>query len=390
MFMKFSLLLLVTTLQANDAPPLIGPRSPEGRKRALRGVIQSTKSEQAVGLGLDWLARHQARDGGWDADGFAERCSGEPRCTGVGKGQHGEEAPCPFDDAISALATLAFLGHGHLPGAAGDKYGPFVERAFAYLQQTRTRWGYVLATQVFAEAEALERQGRFRDPVEIGVGRLLDLRQEDGGWGYVAPGRPGSDVPFTALVVQALVAARDVGVELPDDLAAGVDRFLDSLEENSGRLAYLLNGRAYGYTPTTTNGHLAAAIRCLLHEDTSSSRHRDHLGLIGRESPVWALRFIDVDVPGQGKRQVQTGNLSLYQWWYGTLATFHSSKNAYRNWSKALVPQLLKHQQDEGCALGSWNPEGTYERQTGGRVFATALAVLMLEQPYRHTARSQR
>ena len=31
----------------------------------------------------------------------------------------------------------------------------------------------------------------------------------------------------------------------------------------------------------------------------------------------------------------------------------------------------------------------TYERQTGGRVFATALAVLMLEEPYRHSRLTQ-
>ena len=35
-------------------------------------------------------------------------------------------------------------------------------------------------------------------------------------------------------------------------------------------------------------------------------------------------------------------------------------------------------------------PLGTYERQTGGRVFATALAVLMLEPPYRHRRLARR
>ncbi len=39
---------------------------------------------------------------------------------------------------------------------------------------------------------------------------------------------------------------------------------------------------------------------------------------------------------------------------------------------------------EERCARGSWDPEGMYERLTGGRVFATAMAVLMLEAPYRH------
>jgi hypothetical protein len=49
-----------------------------------------------------------------------------------------------------------------------------------------------------------------------------------------------------------------------------------------------------------------------------------------------------------------------------------------------LKPELLAHQRQDGCARGSFDPEGTHERQAGGRVFATALAVLMLEAPYRH------
>ena len=38
----------------------------------------------------------------------------------------------------------------------------------------------------------------------------------------------------------------------------------------------------------------------------------------------------------------------------------------------------------------SWDPLGTYERQTGGRVFATALCALMLETPYRHRRLSEK
>lgn len=383
--MRPLLLTLVAAVLGPDSPELrlIALRGPAERARALRSFPARQAHEDAVRSGLDWLARHQEADGHWDADGFPTRCDGDP-CTGLGKGQHGEDIPCPFDDAISALATLAFLGHGHLPGAEGDKYATFVTRAFEHLSQARSRFGITLATQVFAEAEALEQEGRHSERVREGVHAILEWRQEDGAFGYAAPFRPGSDVPFTALAVQALVAARDAGVALPEDLGPEVSAFLARLEEKNGKLAYLLDGRSYGYTPTTTNGHCAAAIRLLLQTDLRSARHRDHMALIGREIPRWHLAFDDVEVPGRGMMRVQTGNLSLYQWWYGTLATFHEGSATWNRWSRPLFRELLEQQQTRGCARGSWNPEGTYERQTGGRVLATALALLMLEQPYRH------
>ncbi len=343
------------------------------------------RTEKGVAAGLDWLARHQESRGGWDVDGFSRHCEegGDP-CDGVGKGQHGESVPCPFDQAISALATLAFLGHGHLPGAEGDPYGEVVTKALGALENPRDAWALALSTQAFSEAAAMLGDGRYRKQAHAGAGRLLATRQKDGAWGYAAGFRPGSDVPYTALVVQALVAARDAGFELPADLPARVNGYLTGLEATKGKLAYLKNGRAYGYTPTTSNAHCAAAIRELLAVGLSGARHKSHLALVARQKPVWKISFREVTVPGRGKIPVQVGNLTMYQWWYGTIASFQRGGSTWSGWFGKVKSALSKGQIKEGCARGSFDPLGTYERQTGGRVFATALGVLMLEQPYRH------
>ncbi len=366
-------------------PRLLGPRSGAERGKALQRFGGNASTEKAVGAGLEWLFRHRAENGLWDADGFPERCEqGKAACEGIGKGQHGEEVPCPFDGALSALAVLAFLGHGHLPGAAGDPYGDLLEEALPKLAESGGSgvWELPLALAALAEAEAMERRGRFADAARALAETLVSMRQPDGAWGYAAPYREGSDVPYTALAVQGLVAAQDAGCELPADLAAGVDRFLDSLECSEGQLAYLLDGREYGYTPTAANGHLAAAIRELLHVDTSGARQRAHLALVGRKKPVWKIRFEEVEVPGRGTITAQVGSLSMYQWWYGGIASFHHGGSAWDAWFKSAKKALLEHQRTDACARGSWDPVGTYERQTGGRVLATALGVLMLEQPY--------
>jgi hypothetical protein len=367
------------------APRLVGPRTGPEKAKALVANGGTSASEKAVAAGLDWLARHQGSDGLWDADGFPSRCAaGGKACDGIGKGQHGEEIPCPFDEAISALATLAFLGAGHLPGDAASPHGAVVEKALARLESAGDVWSLPIATEVLSEAEAMERKGRWRDAAARGAQQLLAARQKDGAWGYCVSFRPGSDVPYTALVASALVAARDAGVELPADLGTRVDGFLNSLEESKGRLAYLVDGRNYGYTPTRTNAHAAIAIRQLLQVGLTGAKHKAHLSLVSGMKPEWQISAKEVETKDGDKVMRYTGNLSLYQWWYGTVAKFQEGGAAWSSWFDSAKSALVQHQETTGCARGSWDPLGQYERATGGRVFATALGVLMLEQPYRH------
>jgi len=345
---------------APDAPPalpvprFVGPRSGEERAKAASKGGANSATEKSVARGLEWLARHADPDGGWDADGFSSQCEDDgPECEGVGKGQHGEEVPCPFDGAITALATMAFLGDGHLPGAEDDPYADVVEAALDRLRGASGGWALPLATQCFAEAEAMTREGTYQGEVERGVSALLSRRQKDGAWGYAAPWRPGSDIPYTALVVQALVTARDAGAELPDDLGEGVERWLRTLEvDKKGRLAYLVNGRRYGYTPTTSNAHCGAAIRGLLGIGLNDAPQRKALALVAKQKPVWKISYREVKRGGKTYK-VQVGNLTMYQWWYGTLATHQAGGTAWSGWYKKLKGQLVGHQQKTGCAAGS-------------------------------------
>jgi hypothetical protein len=388
-------LLVASPVRAEDPAPerieprLIATRTPEARKRNLQRYGGNTATEKAVQAALDWLARHQTESGLWDADGFEERCEADKTpCDGIGKGHHGEPVPCPFDVPISALATLAFLGQGHLPDAKDDPYAGVVEKALGALSGQGHTWGLALVTQAFAEAEAMEGKGRWREQVDAGVARLVAQRQKDGAWAYY-PARPGSDVPYTALAVQALTAARDAGAAVPDDLASGVNGYLVQLEIDKGRLAYLKEGRKYGYTPTTCNAHLAAAIRHLLEVGTSSPAHRQHMGVLAKRRPKWKISFKVRNVPGRGKVKVQIGHLSMYQWWYGTIAAFQAGGSTWSAWFGKLKSALGSHQDRAGCRRGSWEPLGTYEGKVGGRVFSTALGALMLSEPSRHRRLSE-
>ena len=117
------------------------------------------------------------------------------------------------------------------------------------------------------------------------------------------------------------------------------------------------------------------------------ARHRAHVALTA-DRPEWAISFREMDVPGRGRQRVQIGNLSLYEWWYGTEARFQAG-TGWRDWYVALERALVGHQRTDACAAGSWDPVGTYERQTGGRVFATAVATWLLETPWRRRRLSE-
>ena len=104
-------------------PRLLGPRRAAERTKALRQNGGGAATEKAVAAGLDWLARHEAPGGGWDADGFSGQCEEGPECDGIGKGQHGEAVPCPFDDAITRhLATISSVPRNRSRSARGNSH----------------------------------------------------------------------------------------------------------------------------------------------------------------------------------------------------------------------------------------------------------------------------
>ncbi|NUN49046.1 MAG: hypothetical protein HUU15_09485 [Candidatus Brocadiae bacterium] len=358
---------------------VIAPRSGPEKDAALKKYGGTKATEEAVANGVDWLVRHAEPGGGWKADTYPARCKGETPCTGIGGGHHGEPVPHSYNDAQTALCCMALLGHGIIPDPEGSETQQTLDRALLNLRNPHSAWGLALACEALSEAEVAEGKDRWGPTAKRLAEKLLSMKGEDGAWAYAGAFRGGGDVPYSAFVVQGLVAARDVGVEFPADLASGVDRYLSSLEEHKGRLAYLKNGRNFGYTPTRTNAHSGAAMRELLQAGTDTARHKLHLGCVAGDIPVWKLEW--KEIKGQ---KFQVGNLSLYQWYYGTIASFQAGGSLWTSYFGAVKKELLAHQRKDGCAKGSWNNEGTYEIDVGGRVFSTSLAILMLEQPYRH------
>jgi hypothetical protein len=89
----------------------------------------------------------------------------------------------------------------------------------------------------------------------------------------------------------------------------------------------------------------------------------------------------------RGRRDFQETGQSLYYWYYGTLALFHLGGTWWEAWNPAMKELLLRLQRTDGHRAGSWDPDPSWIGDSGGRVYATAIAVLTLEVYYRVTPR---
>jgi hypothetical protein len=79
----------------------------------------------------------------------------------------------------------------------------------------------------------------------------------------------------------------------------------------------------------------------------------------------------------------KSGKEPSYYAYYGTQALFHVQGEPWRQWNAAMSDTLLATQVADGIHQGTWDPTDNWE-QSGGRIYATALRLLMLEVYFRH------
>lgn len=294
----------------------------------------------AVRGGLDWLVRHQEPAGGWRASGFPKRCAGPP-CEGA--------AVFSVDDAVSALAALALSRAGR----EGEVPGAEAARRLAIDRLSR----------------AQEPDGRIGFP-DLHAARfnhilptlaLLEEARRDG-----APAAVG-DAARKALAA----AARQIRAGPIDDCEAPwyamALRAGERLGERSsgplhGRLLHWLQW-ARDNSQNVTRSVNAGWVIC-----------RRAAGEPAGAPEVRALAdgFADGFPSAEGA--------DFYLAYLGLLALREAKDPRAESWARAAEDLLLHLQRPSaaGCAAGSWDPDPLWG-SAGGRIYATAFAVLILE-----------
>ena len=357
-------------------------RTPAGRQRAMQGGGSSRGSEDAIEAALRWLAHHQQSDGGWSFH-FADSCR---LCTHSGTTLSNRRT------AATALALLSFLGAGY-SYQTDNPYRSNVEKGLLFLiqnpnggmngaaiqQDILRMYSYGLASMALCEAYAMNKAE------DLGLGRaaqhsllIIETAQDPdyGGWNY-RPGqesrgefRVGGDTSIFAWQLMALKSGKIGGLNVSQSVLYAAQDFLD--------IVALEGGRHYQYTPP---GDWKEEL------GPDSPKTCTAIGLLMRMYLGWKPGdpFLD-----EGMEQLarwghtpRAGEPNLYYAYYATLALHHYGGEHWEPWNSGLREFLIRTQSRQGHESGSWYFPDRY-CDVGGRLLNTALAVMILETPYRY------
>jgi len=324
------------------------------------------ESEEAVQLGLQWLAAQQRADGSWPIEPRTGHTRGANHVTGT------------------AFALLPFLARGETHRGAQDfnTYSKQVERGLRYLLAQQRPDGLLpggsgMYTHAVAAIALCEDFGMTADPQLRGpCQKAIDyiLRAQDpsgGGWRY-AP-RQAGDLSVTSWALMALKSGQIAGLQVPRDAVEKAQRFLESTARPDGGYNYMPGD--VGHSNPRPAVMTAAGIVCRQYLVNQS----------GGGQPAQAARQHGLDLLLKHPPKLTVKN--YYYWYYATYALLGSGGEAWREWNPQ-VRDLLVSMQDRGTTnpalKGSWDPAGSGPIDGAGRVGVTALALLTLEVYYRH------
>ena len=414
-----------------------GTGSELGGRTFRRGNYATPEAIQAIDQGLFWLARHQLADGGWGFDHRVGICQG--RCPDPGDLLGARVA-------ATGLALLPFLGSGHTPThgkyrhrvAAGINFlinsmgndgslwrpeGQMYGHGIATLalcecygmmaqapppepdedtsifvdpdafdpdklsEEDRKKWEeeQKKRNRGFGDQRRADREKREREALEKGAGRLdvgrlrraatkaaeyiIRAQSGDGGWRY-KPGERG-DTSVLGWQIMAMKSAKDAGLGWNRGSIASANGFLNSVQyEAAGDQAYGFVGTRYAYMPNKqikTEATTAIGVLCRMYMGTSPY----HPGM-------------KVAIERIGKRGPMSGD--MYYNYYANQIMFQHGGEPWEQWTERLSATLQGSQSRQGHMEGSWffGRGADHGGESGGRLYATAMACLCLEESFRH------
>ena len=344
-----------TWLFAADPPPA-NPDKIAAVPNQVRGDEITPAQQHAVEKGLAWLADHQAADGSF------------------GVGQQGAGA------AITALAGLAFMEAGNLPGRG--KYAENVSRCQSFIldscqesgliaapQAQSPMYGHGFATLFLAEVYGMTGDDNIKEKLQKAVA-LIERTQStqpgnDGGWRY-QPVPTDADISVTICQVMALRAARDSGIKVEKDVVDKAIKYVRACQNADGGFSYMasMGGGGGSAFPRSAAG-VAALYYAGVFEGTDLQR---------------GLKYVKEFTPGHiagavgpNGQPMDVQGFYFYGHYYAVQAMFLAGGDYWNNWYPAIRNELIARQ----SPLGNWSGDFTDD-------YATSMALIILQMPNRY------
>ena len=309
----------------------------------------------AISRAFEALAAMQAEDGSWGGVRF-ERHVG-----------------------ITALACLAFMSDGHLPGRG--VYAKQVERGLKFVLDSVTdtgliaaetghgpMYGHGFAALFLGEVYGMMGGGpntpestRLYEALVKACRLIVETQNDEGGWRY-NPVPADADISVTICQVMALRAAFNIGIggqPSQQALARAVEYVRRCVSEN-GSVGYT-PGSSWGASGIDGVPRAAAAAMSLI-----GSGFTDEADV--SLGPV--LKFLRQHVKGHVK---STSHWYWYGQYYAAQAMFHSPKQTdWDDYWAVVEPTVIGYQD----ADGNWS-----RPDNQGGSFATSMALIILQIP---------
>ncbi len=330
-----------------------------GMRESLNLAYGGTKlTQDAVEEGLKWLARNQQKNGSWSLVGpFRDGAAGENQ------------------QSATAMALLAFQGHGHTHKRLGDDpYSDVVGRGWLWLLGSQNSDGFFQgqmsdSQQLYTHAQCaiaicelygMTNDPELREPAQKAIDYAVRIQTDKGGWRYY-PGRD-EDLSVTGWFAMAFQSARMAGLEVPSESLDRLSRYLDTVQKE--------NGSQYAYRPSEGARPSMTAEGLLCRQYLGWPRDDERL----EKGVDYLLDYLPNWDEGP----------NVYHWYYATQVCHHMEGTAWQKWNLAMRTTLPKNQEKGGKERGSWDPRTDRWGRQAGRLYVTCLSIYMLEVYYRH------
>lgn len=323
---------------------------------AKRPPMMTDEVDAAIEKGLKFLASRQSADGSFREVG------------GMGS----------YPVAMTALSGMGFMASGNT--STQGPYSPQVRKAITYAlrsaqrnglicrsgeEESRSMYGHGFSMLMLAEAMGMEedpeRMEQIRFTLQQGVKIIAKSQSGLGGWLYT-PDMNGDEGSVTITQVQALRAARNAGIAVPKKVVDKAMQYLEKSVQPDGGIAYRVG--MTGSRPPIT----AAAVACWF----NAGEYDNPLALN-------ALRFC--------KKNIGVTNANEGTWGHWYYAHLYLSQVMYLAGEKEWVDYYPKIRDR---LLTTQDPDGSWQGDSVGKVYGTAIALVILQLPLNNLPIMQR
>ena len=329
------------------AAPTPPPDKLADRPSQVRGDEITPQQQQSVERGLEWLAKHQKPDGSYGGDGMNPHAG------------------------ITALAALAFMQAGNLPGRG--KYGDNVQRCLDFVlnncqesglivsdQSHGPMYGHGFATLFLAEVYGMTGDERVKDKLQRAVRLIQKTQNREGGWRY-QPVPLDADISVTICQVMALRAARDAGIKVEKETIDNAIKYVRGCQNPDGGFSYMMRQGGGGGSGFARS---AAGVSALY-----------YAGVFEGDDIKRGLEYIKRFVPNKtGAANPEMEGHYYYGNYYAVQAMFLAGGDYWAKWYPAIRDQLIVKQNK---ATGSWTGDFSED-------YATSMALIILQMPNRY------